>query len=958
MQEIITVTDNTRCRWSSLALTAVSALLTGTALGQDPQHLWRFSARAVQGRTVHAVRGGLTVTAEKALEVAGSTAVFDGVNSLTAVGVASAQLPAQDITVSAWVSVSAPTRWGCIIGYIQDNGNYEKGWDLGYHNDRFVFQISTGPKLVTATAPTAFEDNTWYHVAGTYDGQTVRLYVDGQPVADAAGAAGPIAYPPHAFYSIGAYHDDNEYFRMQGRLYEAAVYPRRLSAEEIARHAAERPAATIPPPVLPARLWLQFTAPDQAVLHWDTSQPGPGRAFLGTSPDSMRVLESGSSEHQHSVVLTDLAPDTLYTYSVGRVGAEDVVRSVRAEFDTSFNYTLPAVPAVPEFEADVQCAGIAEQTLAQTGVRRGICVVYGVRDGALAYHLARRSRLVLWLVDSDPMRIATLRRQLNRTGLYGVRFSAMTVRSLDRTALSDALANLVVSERTLEGDAWPGRPDEIRRVLAPGGHAVLVGATGATPGRDIWLESTAGSGWTVADTRSGVSARLKRRAFPGSGAWTHQYGTAANTATSGDELGQAAATQDLQLQWLGRPGPDFGIDRNPRMPAPLAVGGRLFHQGMNRVIALDAFNGTFLWSLEIPLLRRVNIPRDAGNWCADADALYVAVGNQAWQLDTASGRRIGVLELPEQHRDGHMWGAIAHVDGRLFGSSVKTGSSYTAYWGGQNWYDATKASATAKVCSDALFAYDPGPGRLAWVRAGGTAINTTIALGGGRLYVVESRNSALASQRTGRVNDPGLWQDQFLLALDAATGKLVWERPIDTVDGSVVFYLVYHPRALVLVSSGGKYHLYAFDPAQGQPLWEQQHDWPGRDHSAHMMHPVVIEDTLYLEPNGYRVVDGVKVTAKMGRRSGCHTYLGSRHALIYRGADRKVAMWDRVKETVTTWDRLRPSCWLSMVPAGGMLLAPEGGGGCSCAKWLETSVGFLPKAHRLSDGRTFTERGN
>jgi len=124
------------------------------------------------------------------------------------------------------------------------------------------------------------------------------------------------------------------------------------------------------------------------------------------------------------------------------------------------------------------------------------------------------------------------------------------------------------------------------------------------------------------------------------------------------------------------------------------------------------------------------------------------------------------------------------------------------------------------------------------------------------------------------------------------------------------------------------------------------------------MHPVVIEDTLYLEPNGYRVVDGVKVTAKMGRRSGCHTYLGSRHALIYRGADRKVAMWDRVKETVTTWDRLRPSCWLSMVPAGGMLLAPEGGGGCSCAKWLETSVGFLPKAHRLSDGRTFTERGN
>ncbi len=951
------MTRSIRRRNSIPALVALLAL-GAAALAQEPLHRWRFSPDTVREQTVRSVTGGLTATAEKSLELSGATAVFNGANSLTATGVEAAQLPVRDITVEAWVTIAAPTRWGCVIGYIQDNGNYEKGWDLGYHNDRFVFQVSSGPKLATAASPTPFKSKTWYHVAGTYDGQTVRLYVDGRPVASATGATGPIAYPPRAFYSIGAYHDDNEYFRMHGRLYEAAVYREALSAEQIAQHAAERPAEIVPPPVLDARVWLRFTAPGEALLHWEAARPGPGRAFVGLSPDALRTIDSSSTGTRHTAVLPDLTPDTRYTCAVGSVGADDVLRCAPFEFDTTFNYTLPPVGPVPELEADRAASDAAGTVLRHTDIRRGVCVVYGVRTGALAYHLARRTELVLWLVDDDPDRIAAARRLLGRTGLYGVRFTVLTADSLAHTPLSDAVANVVVSERTLEDDAWPGRPDEVRRLLAPRGTAVLVGGDDADSRCKTWLDPSAGRGWTRAPgSGAHVAVRLTRKPFPGSGAWTHQYGTAANTAASGEELGRAVATSDLQVQWLGRPGPDFGIDRNPRMPAPLSVGGRLFHQGMNRIIALDAYNGTVLWGVEIPQLRRVNIPRDAGNWCAAADALYVAVGDQAWEFDTASGERAARFELPARLRDGHEWGAIAHVDGRLFGSSVKTGSAYTAWWGGASWYDAKKPSATAKVCSDGLFAYDLGRNRLAWTRTGGTVINSSITLGGGRLYAVESRHPSLAALETGRVGGAELWQDQVLIALDAATGAVVWERPIDTVDGTIVFYLVYHPRALVLVSSAGKYHVHGFDPARGEPLWEQQHNWPGRDHSAHMMHPVVVEDTLYLEPNGYRITDGEKITGKMGRRSGCHTYLGSRYALIYRGANREVAMWDRGKETVTTWERLRPSCWLSMVPAGGMLLAPEGGGGCSCAKWLETSIGFLPKAHRMIDTRPAPEKG-
>ncbi len=63
----------------------------------------------------------------------------------------------------------------------------------------------------------------------------------------------------------------------------------------------------------------------------------------------------------------------------------------------------------------------------------------------------------------------------------------------------------------------------------------------------------------------------------------------------------------------------------------------LFVQGLQRVIAVDAFNGTILWGLEIPALERFNMPRDCSNWCADDEYVYIAAKDKCWQIDAATG---------------------------------------------------------------------------------------------------------------------------------------------------------------------------------------------------------------------------------------------------------------------------------------------------------------------------------
>ena len=148
-----------------------------------------------------------------------------------------------------------------------------------------------------------------------------------------------------------------------------------------------------------------------------------------------------------------------------------------------------------------------------------------------------------------------------------------------------------------------------------------------------------------------------------------------------------------------------------------------------------------------------------------------------------------------------------------------------------------------------------------------------------------------------------------------------------------------------MTASNTKFHIYTFDPKTGNSSWSKSVNWPDDHHSGHMQHPVISGGVMYLQPNGHDINSGNLVTENMGKREGCHNYVGAGEALIYRGKSRQISMWSKDSESVTSWPRLRPSCWLNTIPSSGMLLIPEGGGGCSCGGWMETSLGFIPKVH-------------
>ena len=211
------------------------------------------------------------------------------------------------------------------------------------------------------------------------------------------------------------------------------------------------------------------------------------------------------------------------------------------------------------------------------------------------------------------------------------------------------------------------------------------------------------------------------------------------------------------------------------------------------------------------------------------------------------------------------------------------------------------------------------------------------------MYFVESRNSEILASPDRRIGDAKLWNDLHLVAIDAATGSPKWEQKLDSMSQQVVFYLAHAADQLALVSSASAaYRVTSFADSDGRQRWTQTTQWPeGKgDHGKAMSRPAIVGDRLFLRPSVLSLHDGAVLPEAMPG-GGCGTYACTSNALFFRAGT--VTMWDPATAIQSTWPRLRPDCWLSTIPAGGMLLSPEGGGGCSCGSWMETSIGFMPR---------------
>lgn len=942
-----------------LILTLLSPCATLETFAAAPSYRWVFNADAIGDASIKPALGPLQARVTGALRTTSSAAglgalALDGKTNALVVSdnLGDVSLPTLKLTLEGWVLVRSRKEWSGIVGAFQDNGDYERGFVLGCHNDRFYFGLATKDqgRMTHLEGGSAFETGRWHHVVAVYDGRKASLWVNGKLDAQSDAPGGSILQAPKGFFELGSYHDDNEYYRTEGMIHEIGVYPAAMSSKEIVRRYRAK-SGKLPAP--PREIYgpfsevfgpfVEFTDRETIEISWQTAEPSKGRVAIWTGEKKPLVLEEKEDQTNHRILVPGILPETLYRYRLycRRAGQPELM-TAEYEFDSTFNYAphpdpLARVPFKKDKWTDLY-RETARQIIENAGINRGYCLVLGSGEGRLAYHLAKLSELRIVAIEEDPKLVRKSREALDEAGLYGTRVSVH--QQEDMLPYGPYFANIICSDSVLRTGKLRGDPAALYRMLRPCGGIIALGSwekTGENALSRARFETWVKKGGGDSVTQAGGLWLHTRKALPGAGSWGHQYGSPDNSACNDDQY----VGGKLRVQWWGRPGPRVMPDRGPRNPAPVSANGRLFVQGMRVLFGLDAYNGTILWSKHIPTMRRANMPRSSSNMVATDDLLYVVVGAQCAAFDAQTGKLVLKADIPPGKEGESEWGYLAASADKLIGSVTRKGGNYLGDNG--QWFEDFKKDETAKVVSDGIFVVDRKKGTKRWRREQGVVINSTITISEGVVYFVESRNpEAKLKKQPGRLQDE-IRKDQYIVALNLDSGSLLWEEKVDYSNCEYTTYMSHHGDTLLVTGTDKKknYHTYAFDTARRKQRWEHHTNSRKTHHSGQLMHPVIIKNKVFLNKHTFDLESGKVLKVDPFDYHGCGTMSASARAIFHRFEYH--GMLDLETGKRTEFVGVRGSCWLGQIPAGGLLLAPESGAGCSCTHAIQTSMAFVPE---------------
>ncbi|MFP6765944.1 MAG: LamG-like jellyroll fold domain-containing protein, partial [Planctomycetaceae bacterium] len=236
---------------SSVTLWLVLAGLNGNVSAEDGLlYRWQFDREHISDRSVTPLAGkvALDCPGPPQFDVLSPGAmVFDGDSNRrffpgTGMPLKQLQLPGKALTAAAWVRIDKPAEWGGLFGIIQDNGDYERGWLLGYRKSRFFMAlVSEKTRRVTyLQSREPFEPGHWYHVVGTWDGTTLSLFVDGKQSAVSGALGGAVVYPEKGHFGVGAYWDNDEFHALTGQIEQVSLWNRSLTPVQIQARFRER----------------------------------------------------------------------------------------------------------------------------------------------------------------------------------------------------------------------------------------------------------------------------------------------------------------------------------------------------------------------------------------------------------------------------------------------------------------------------------------------------------------------------------------------------------------------------------------------------------------------------------------------------------------------------------------------------------------------------------------------
>jgi outer membrane protein assembly factor BamB len=455
---------------------------------------------------------------------------------------------------------------------------------------------------------------------------------------------------------------------------------------------------------------------------------------------------------------------------------------------TRFSFFRPLAAGFLLFPllSSLHAASSAAEIYGATGVKGGVVVQVGAGEGEWTASLRPTDSYMVQGLEQDAGKVDRARAALRAKGVYG----PVSVERFDGEHLPyiDNFVNLLVSE-----DLGAVTLDEVRRVLVPEGVAYF--------------------------QKDGTWTKIVKPRPSEIDDWTHYFHGPSGNAVAQDSV----VAPPARMQWVGSPRWSRHHDRMASMSALVSGGGRIFYimdEGSRvsiqlpshwKLIARDAFNGTVLWSREIPkwhnqLWPLKSVPSQlARRLVVAGDKLFVTMSIEGPMecLDATSGKTLHIFKGSEQTEE------IIVENGTAFVLTREGKWELDEYLPKHNVGD--QARVRTEFVWDAtprtIKAYDAEKGSLLWEKKDKIAPITMSVAEGCLVY----------------------HDGEDVVCLDRDTGQEKWRS--EKASRRTLIPFNFAPRLViyedVVLYAGGDGKMKGYDLKSGKTLWESTHDRSG-----------------------------------------------------------------------------------------------------------------------------------
>jgi outer membrane protein assembly factor BamB len=571
------------------------------------------------------------------------------------------------------------------------------------------------------------------------------------------------------------------------------------------------------------------------------------------------------------------------------------------------------------------------QILKNAGVSDGYAIVLGAGDPLFLETLAARSSLHIIAVEKDSKKVMAARSYLHAAGLYGHRVHILQGDPM-KYSLPAYMASLIVTDG--DGKISDAVIKQHFNSLRPfGGMFCFKGSSASS---QVSKAKKLQLGDVETKSAGDYQLLIRSAAVPGSGDWTQSDADAGNRMSSDDTL----VKMPLRVLWFGGESDAIKyINHNAMPPRPQVVGGRMFLSTVGGMSAIDIYTGRVLWQTSIEKLAdtygwlgRAKGVRVMGDFYAStADSVYAASNTKCYRLDAADGKIIGTFTLPKPS-DGKelVWTSIRTANNYL----IATATYHHSIKLNKNTAGESQMRGSA---SSFIMVFDRISGKLKWkTKADQAFSHISLAAGGNKVFCVDRMPEEVIKYFKTMGSDKAI-APAVLKAFDMSSGKQLWTVK-DKVFGG---YLRYSEHADVLASCtiAKKGSVQCYDGGSGKLLWKGS---MGRSPGKGV---ILFKDTLAMAGFIFSLKDGAKKgRAGITDNMSCTDVTAGANISVMRlgGTFGFTPMKNgeaggKAKQFTGT----RPACHNNVIPAGGVLTAPNVAASCICNYHNQTSMAFI-----------------